>query len=102
MNGSGRALSHPDCLSVLYTGAKERGYLANLADAVGLGSLAQLRNTSDLTHTAGIAYSSALRHIRAALADPVEAASDQMLVAITLLVLYEVSCLIPKSDTVIM
>jgi hypothetical protein len=43
-------------------------------------------------------YSWVLRNIRTALADPAEAASDQMLVAVMLLALYEVSLLTQKPE----
>jgi hypothetical protein len=58
---------------------------------VGLSSLASLKDATTLTHAASETFSRALRDIRAALEDPAEAASDQMLVAVMLLELYEVS-----------
>ncbi|KNG88057.1 hypothetical protein ANOM_004101 [Aspergillus nomiae NRRL 13137] len=63
--------------------------ILTLISAVGLVSLAYLRNAPTLTQAARQTYSWALRDVRAALADPAEAASDQMLVAVMLLVLYE-------------
>lgn len=93
VHGTGCAPSHPDCLSIIYTRAAEPGYLANLINAVGLVSLAYLRNVPTLTHAASQTFSRALRDIRVALANPTEAASDQMLVAVMLLALYEVSLL---------
>ncbi|OGM47712.1 hypothetical protein ABOM_004321 [Aspergillus bombycis] len=89
VNGSGRPPSHPDCLAIVYTRATGHGYLANLITAVGLVSLAYLRHAPALTHAARQTYSRALHDVCAALADPAEAASDQMLVAVMLLVLYE-------------
>lgn len=91
MSGSGRAISHPDCVSIMYTRATECGYLADLINAVGMMSMAHVRNAPSLTLVGGQLYSAALRHMCVALADPAEALSDQMLVAVTLLVLYEVS-----------
>ncbi|KAL4875465.1 hypothetical protein BJY04DRAFT_224025 [Aspergillus karnatakaensis] len=89
MSGSGPALSHPDCVSIVHAGAREGGYIADLIKAVGMASLAYVQNAPSLTRIGGQMYSEALRHIRVALADPVEAASDQLLVAVMLLVLYE-------------
>lgn len=91
VSGSGRAFSHPDCLGVIYARAIGPGYLANLINAVGLISLAYLRNAPNMAQAAIQTYSRALREIRVALADSREAASDQMLVAVMLLALYEVS-----------
>ena len=75
----------------MYTRATECKYLSDLIDAVGVISLAHVRNESSLTLVGGQLYSAALRHMRVALTDPAEALSDQMLVAVMLLVLYEVS-----------
>jgi len=94
VNGAGQASSHPDCFSTIYARATGHGYLANLAIAVGSASLAYLRNTSALIQAASQSYSRAIRDIRVGLADPAEAASDQMLVSVTLLALYEVSLLL--------
>lgn len=93
VNGAGQASSHPDCFSTIYARATGHGYLANLAIAVGSASLAYLRNTSRLIQAASQSYSRAIRDIRVSLADPAEAASDQMLVSVMLLALYEVSLL---------
>ncbi|KAL4935643.1 hypothetical protein BDV06DRAFT_217276 [Aspergillus oleicola] len=89
VHGPGRAPSHPDCLSIVYTRAIRPGYLAGLIIAVGLVSLAYMRNAPTLAHAASQAFSRALRDMRAALADPSEPASDQMLVAVMLLALNE-------------
>lgn len=99
-NASGRALSHPDCVSILYTRATERGYLASLINAVGLGGLAYVRNAPSLIHVAGHIYAGALHGIRVALAEPAEAVSDQMLVAVMLLALYEVSLFWDKKSRI--
>ncbi|KAL2837294.1 hypothetical protein BJY01DRAFT_221132 [Aspergillus pseudoustus] len=88
-SGTGPALSHPDCVSIMYTRAAEGGYLADLINAVGVTSLAYVKNAPALTHVGARIYSGALRSMRVALADPIEASSDQMLVAVMLLVLYE-------------
>ncbi|CAI7677291.1 unnamed protein product [Penicillium pancosmium] len=94
VHGSGRASSHPDCLGIIYARASGTGYLANLINAVGLRSLAYLRNAPTLALAPSQTFSHALRGIRVALADPLEAASDQMLVAVMLLALYElINCL---------
>ncbi|PYI23948.1 hypothetical protein BO99DRAFT_439324 [Aspergillus violaceofuscus CBS 115571] len=85
----GRPPSHPDCLGIIYKRATGPGYLANLIVAVGLASLAHVRNAPMLGHAASRAVSRALRDMRAALADPSSAASDQMLVAVMLLALFE-------------
>lgn len=77
----------------MYTRATECGYLADLINAVGVVSLAHVMNAPSLTLVGGQLYSAALRHIRVGLADPAEALSDQMLVAVMLLMLYEVSLL---------
>lgn len=90
---SGRTPTHPDCQGIIYKRATEPGYLANLIHAVGLSGLAYTRNAPTLAHAATQAFSRALRGICAALLDPSEASSDQMLVAVMLLALYEVSCL---------
>lgn len=82
---------HPDCLGIIYTRATGPGYFANLINAVGLESLAYLRNVPGLTHAATQTLSRALRDIYVALGDPSEATSDQRLVAMMLLALYEVS-----------
>ncbi|KAJ5333362.1 uncharacterized protein N7506_007145 [Penicillium brevicompactum] len=89
VNVAGQASSHPDCLATLYARAREPGYLANLASAVGSASLAHQQNASTLIRAASQSYSNAIRDIRVALADHAEAASDQMLVAVMLLALYE-------------
>lgn len=88
---SGRTPTHPDCQGIIYKRATEPGYFANLIHAVGLSGLAYTRNAPKLTHAATQAFSRALRGICAALLDPSEASSDQMLVAVMLLALYEVS-----------
>lgn len=82
---------HPDCLSIIYTRATRPGYLADLINAIGMVSLAYLRNAPAFTHAASQTLSRALRDIHVALGDPTEAVSDQMLVAVMLLALYEVS-----------
>ncbi|CZR42655.1 uncharacterized protein FPRO_09958 [Fusarium proliferatum ET1] len=86
---SGRAPTHPDCHGIIYKRATEPGYLANLINAVGLAGLAYLRNAPTLINSARKSFSHALRDICAALMDPSEASSDQMLVAVMLLALYE-------------
>ncbi|EXK24007.1 hypothetical protein FOMG_19247 [Fusarium oxysporum f. sp. melonis 26406] len=88
---SGRAPTHPDCHSIINTRATGPGYLSNLINAVGLTSLAYLRNEPSLANAANQAFSRALNDIRVGLADSAEAASDQMIVAVMLLALYEVS-----------
>ncbi|RBA15385.1 hypothetical protein FPRO05_12459 [Fusarium proliferatum] len=86
---SGRSPTHPDCHGIIYKRATEPGYLANLINAVGLAGLAYLRNAPTLINSARKSFSHALRDICAALMDPSEASSDQMLVAVMLLALYE-------------
>ncbi|VTT58895.1 unnamed protein product [Fusarium fujikuroi] len=86
---SGRSPTHPDCHGIIYKRATEPGYLANLINAVGLAGLAYLRNAPTLINLARQSFSHALRDICAALMDPSEASSDQMLVAVMLLALYE-------------
>ncbi|KAF5688650.1 hypothetical protein FDENT_4735 [Fusarium denticulatum] len=86
---SGRSPTHPDCHGIIYKRATEPGYLANLINAVGLASLAYSKNAPMLVDSARQAFSRALHSICAALVDPSEAASDQMLVAVMLLALYE-------------
>ncbi|KAH6962870.1 hypothetical protein DER45DRAFT_590758 [Fusarium avenaceum] len=86
---SGRTPTHPDCQGIIYKRATEPGYFANLIHAVGLSGLAYTRNAPKLTHAATQAFSRALRGICATLLDPSEASSDQMLVAVMLLALYE-------------
>jgi hypothetical protein len=88
---SGRTPTHPDCHGIIYKRATGPGYLANLINAVGLIGLAYMRNAPPLIHAASQPFSRALRGICAALVDPSEASSDQMLVAVMLLALYEVS-----------
>jgi hypothetical protein len=88
---SGRTPTHPDCQGIIYKRATEPGYLANLIHAVGLSGLSYMRNAPALTDAATQAFSRALRGICAALLEPSEASSDQMLVAVMLLALYEVS-----------
>ncbi|KAE8419654.1 hypothetical protein BDV36DRAFT_250975 [Aspergillus pseudocaelatus] len=89
VNRFGPTPNHPDCLAIIYACATGPGYLAHLINAVGLVSLAYQKKAPALSHEANRAYSWALRDIRTALTDPIEAASDQMLVAVMLLVLYE-------------
>ncbi|CVK91340.1 related to negative acting factor [Fusarium mangiferae] len=86
---SGRSPTHPDCHGIIHKRAIEPGYLANLINAVGLAGLAYLRNAPTLINLARQSFSHALRDICAALMDPSEASSDQMLVAVMLLALYE-------------
>ncbi|KAF4417515.1 hypothetical protein FACUT_12179 [Fusarium acutatum] len=86
---SGRSPTHPDCHGIIYKRATEPGYLANLINAVGLSGLAYSRNAPTLISSARQAFSHALHGICAALADHSEAASDQMLVSVMLLALYE-------------
>ncbi|KAF5534691.1 hypothetical protein FMEXI_11204 [Fusarium mexicanum] len=91
---SGRSPTHPDCHGIIYKRATEAGYLANLINAVGLAGLAYSKNAPTLFNSARQAFSRALRGICAVLVDPIEAASDQMLVAVMLLALYElIDCL---------
>lgn len=99
VNGAGQASSHRDCLATVYARAIGHGYLANLASAVGSASLAYLRNASTLMRAASQSYSRAIRDIRVALVDPAEAASDQMLISVMLLALYEVSFLSQHRDS---
>lgn len=101
VNRSGPTANHPDCFTIIYARATGPGYLANLIKAVGLVSMAYQKKVPDLFHEANRAYSWALRDIRAALTDPIEVVSDQMLVAVMLLVLYEVSHLNPQTLYVI-
>lgn len=91
MNGTKQPISHPVCMSIMYTRASECRYLADLISAVGVISLAHVRNLPSLALVGGRLYSAALRHMHVALADPAEAISDQILVAVMLLALYEVS-----------
>ncbi|KAF5599927.1 hypothetical protein FPANT_2934 [Fusarium pseudoanthophilum] len=86
---SGRSPTHPDCHGIIYKRATEPGYLADLINAVGLAGLAYSKNAPMLIDSAREAFSRALRGICTALVDPSEAASDQMLVAVMLLALYE-------------
>ncbi|KAH7168396.1 hypothetical protein DER46DRAFT_597295 [Fusarium sp. MPI-SDFR-AT-0072] len=86
---SGRSPTHPDCHGIIYKRATEPGYLADLINAVGLTGLAYMRNAPALISVASQAFSRALHGICAALMDPSEASSDQMLVAVMLLALYE-------------
>ncbi|KAL9566624.1 hypothetical protein ACKAV7_009539 [Fusarium commune] len=91
---SGRSPTHPDCHGIIYKRATEPGYLADLINAVGLTGLAYMRNAPALISVASQAFSRALHGICAALMDPSEASSDQMLVAVMLLALYElIDCL---------
>ncbi|KAF5618491.1 uncharacterized protein FTJAE_12189 [Fusarium tjaetaba] len=85
----GRSPTHPDCHGIIYKRATEPGYLADLINAVGLSGLAYSKNAPTLVNSARKAFSRALHGICAALVDPSEAASDQMLVAVMLLALYE-------------
>jgi hypothetical protein len=91
VHGSSQTYSHPDCRSIIYARATGSGYLASLITAVGLASLAYVESAPTLTQAASRTFSRALCDIRAALEDPTEAASDQMLVAVMLLALHEVS-----------
>ncbi|KAF5242142.1 hypothetical protein FANTH_8774 [Fusarium anthophilum] len=95
---SGRSPTHPDCHGIIYKRAIEPGYLANLINAVGLAGLAYSKNAPMLVDSARQAFSRALRGICAVLVDPTEAASDQMLVAVMLLALYETVTLHPTAD----
>ncbi|KAH7199493.1 hypothetical protein DER44DRAFT_787767 [Fusarium oxysporum] len=86
---SGRSPTHPDCHGIIYKRATGPGYMANLISAVGLAGLAYMRNAPTLLNSASQAFSRALHGICAALVDPSEASSDQTLVAVMLLALYE-------------
>ncbi|TXC06826.1 hypothetical protein FocTR4_00009699 [Fusarium oxysporum f. sp. cubense] len=91
---SGRSPTHPDCHGIIYKRATGPGYMANLVSAVGLAGLAYMRNAPTLLNSASQAFSRALHGICAALMDPSEASSDQTLVAVMLLALYElIDCL---------
>ncbi|KAF5584806.1 hypothetical protein FPCIR_8523 [Fusarium pseudocircinatum] len=95
---SGRSPTHPDCHGIIYKRVAEPGYLANLINAVGLAGLAYSKNAPTLVDSARHAFSRALHGICAALVDPSEAASDQMLVAVMLLALFETITLHPTAD----
>ncbi|KAK2477456.1 hypothetical protein H9L39_09944 [Fusarium oxysporum f. sp. albedinis] len=88
---SGRSPTHPDCHGIIYKRATGPGYLADLINAVGLAGLAYMRSKPTLISVASQALSRALHGICAALMDPSEASSDQMLVAVMLLAWYETS-----------
>ncbi|KAK2673842.1 hypothetical protein RAB80_011385 [Fusarium oxysporum f. sp. vasinfectum] len=91
---SGRSPTHPDCHGIIYKRATGPGYLADLINAVGLAGLAYMRSKPTLISVASQALSRALHGICAALMDPSEASSDQMLVAVMLLAWYElIDCL---------
>ncbi|KAF5975352.1 hypothetical protein FBULB1_7413 [Fusarium bulbicola] len=97
---SGRSPTHPDCHGIIYKRATEAGYLGNLINAVGLAGLAYSKNAPTLVNSARQAFSCALRGICAVLVDPTEAASDQMLVAVMLLALYEKTITLhPNADS---
>ncbi|RGP58735.1 hypothetical protein FSPOR_11820 [Fusarium sporotrichioides] len=89
MHDAGQTLSHPDCHGIIYKRATGTGYLANLINAIGLASLTYVKNAPSLAYAASKVFSRALFGIHEALTDPKEAASDQMLVAVMLLALYE-------------
>lgn len=91
LNESTLSCDPPGCFTIIYSQAPAYGYLSNAVDAVGMASLANLRHAPHLRHAACEKYSLVLRKIRRALEDSEQVMSDQLLVAVMLLALYEVS-----------
>ncbi|KAL6715362.1 hypothetical protein ACLMJK_007628 [Lecanora helva] len=76
-------------LPVLLAKAPVNGVLSKIIAAVGLASFSNARRVPDLTQKAAAMYATALRFVNAAIANPVMAKSDDTLIMVLLLALYE-------------
>ncbi|PWY72183.1 hypothetical protein BO94DRAFT_252030 [Aspergillus sclerotioniger CBS 115572] len=74
----------------IYSQAPAHGYLSNVVQAVGMASLANLHHSPHFRQAAFKRYSSVLRGIRLALTEPNHTVSEQLLVTVMLLNLFEI------------
>lgn len=79
-----------DFLPVVYNHATIRGALSEIIVALGMTLNVEARQDAEVMVTAQRKYASALRQTNESLSDPKRAKSDELLVAVMLLALYEV------------
>ena len=82
------AYSH--VLPVLYRQDSSFGVVPKIIEAIGLASISNLKRSPDLMIAAGRKYATVLRTINASIQDPKEASTDQTLIAVILLGMFEV------------
>ena len=82
------AYSH--LLPTLYRQNSSFSALRKIVDAIGLASIANVKHAPELMVAAGQNYARVLRAITASIQDSKEASTDQTLIAVMLLGLYEV------------
>ena len=78
-------------LPVLYRQESTFGTLPKIVDAIGLAGISNMKHAPNLMVTASQKYARVLRVITASIQDSKEASSDQTLVAIMLLGMFEVN-----------
>ena len=82
------AYSH--VLPTLYGQKSSFSTLPKIIDAIGLAGISNMKHAPELMVAAGQKYARVLRAINASIQDPKEASTDQTLIAVMLLSLFEV------------
>ena len=82
------AYSH--VLPILYGQKSSFSTLPKIIDAIGLAGISNMNHAPELMVAAGQKYARVLRAINASIQDPKEASTDQTLIAVMLLSLFEV------------
>lgn len=82
------AYSH--VLPVIYRHDSSFGVLPKIVDAIGLATISNVKHSPELMVAAGKKYAGVLRAITASIQDPIKATTDQTLMAVMLLGLFEV------------
>lgn len=77
-------------LPTLYRHGSSFNALPKIIDAIGLASLSNVKHSPELMVAAGKKYAGVLRAINASVQDPKEASTEQTLMAVMLLGLFEV------------
>lgn len=82
--------AYAQMMPTLYRQDSSFGVLPKIVDAIGLASLSNVNNSPELMAAAGRKYAGVLRAINASIQDSTKATTDQTLIAVILLGLFEV------------
>lgn len=88
--------AYAQMMPTLYRQDSSFGVLAKIVDAIGLASISNVKHSPELMAAASRKYAGVLRAINASIQDSTKATTDQTLIAVILLGLFEV---LPYSDT---
>lgn len=89
--GPGDVTAYSHMLPTLYRQNSSFSVLPKIVDAIGLASISNVKHAPELMIVAGQKYAGALRAITASIQDSKQASTDQTLIAVMLLGLFEVS-----------